>query len=235
MNKIVNRTSVPHLSPDMKLYELIDAAPVVLSLISRLGIRLPFGDMSIDELCKRDGRSTELMMMLCAMHIDPTYRPCHEALKPEMLGEVVGYLRASHRYYAERMLPHALMHLEDILEHCDALSQSLLRRFYSDYVTYITAHFEEEERDIFSAIDSVDHVAVTTFGDLEMPHSDIDDRSNDIASLVVKSLPEAAPTALRCAMLKDVYELRDDLRRHSNIEMFLLRPLVEKFRMKNSN
>ena len=67
------------------------------------------------------------------------------------------------------------------------------------------------------------------FALFDMPHADIDDRSNDIASLIVKSLPEAAPTSLRCAMLKDVYELRDDLRRHSNIETYLLRPLVEKF------
>jgi hypothetical protein len=62
-----------------------------------------------------------------------------------------------------------------------------------------------------------------------MPHADIDDRSNDIASLIVKSLPESAPTSLRCDMLKDVYELRDDLRRHSNIETYLLRPLVVKY------
>lgn len=235
MNKVINRHTTPQLSPDMKLYELIDAAPVVLSLISRLGIRLPFGDISIDELCKRDDRSTELMMILCAMHIDLGYRPNPDVLKPEMLREVIGYLRASHHYYAERMLPHALMHLEDILEHCDNLSQSMLRRFYNDYVTYITAHFEEEERDIFAAIENFDNSAIADFGELEMPHSDIDDRSNDIASLVVKSLPEAAPTMLRCAMLKDVYELRDDLRRHSNIEMFLLRPLVEKFKDANCN
>jgi hypothetical protein len=66
-------------------------------------------------------------------------------------------------------------------------------------------------------------------GLFDMPHEDIDDRSNDIASLIVKTLPETAPTSLRCDMLKDVYELRDDLRRHSNIETHLLRPLVEKY------
>jgi hypothetical protein len=64
---------------------------------------------------------------------------------------------------------------------------------------------------------------------LERPHGDIDDRTNDIASLIFKSLPEAVPTPLRCAMLDDIYALRDDLRRHSVVEMSLLRPLVEKF------
>ena len=62
-----------------------------------------------------------------------------------------------------------------------------------------------------------------------MPHADIDDRSNDIASLIFKNLPEEAPTTLRCTMLEHIYALRDDLRRHSNVEMYLLRPLIETY------
>lgn len=216
------------LSPEMKLYELIDAAPVLLSIFSRLNIRLPFGDISIDEMCRRDGYSTELFIELCAIHIDPRYRPNEEQLTENMLPEVIGYLRASHRYYAEHMLPHTARHLEDILKHCDELSERVLRHFYSDYVRYITAHFDEEEREIFSLLDS-STTSSANFAIFDMPHADIDDRSNDIASLILKSLPEAAPTPLRCAMLQDVYELRDDLRRHSSIETYLLRPLVVKF------
>jgi hypothetical protein len=68
---------------------------------------------------------------------------------------------------------------------------------------------------------------VRDLASLEHPHGDIDDRTNDIASLIIKSLPEVVPTPLRCAMLDDIYALRDDLRTHSNIEMFLLRPIVD--------
>jgi hypothetical protein len=87
---------------------------------------------------------------------------------------------------------------------------------------------EEEEREIFTLMERGGE-RDANFALFDMPHADIDDRSNDIASLIVKSLPESAPTALRCDMLKDVYELRDDLRRHSNIETYLLRPLVVKY------
>ena len=216
------------LSPEMKIYELIDAAPMLLSLFSRLNIRLPFGDISIDEMCRRDGYNTSLFITLCAMHIDLRHHPDVETLTEDMLPEVIAYLRASHRYYAEHMLPHTALHLEEILSHCDDLSKRVLRRFYDDYAHYITTHFEEEERDIFTLIESQGERA-TNFALFDMPHADIDDRSNDIASLIIKSLPEAAPTPLRCAMLKHVYALRDDLRRHSNIETYLLRPLVEKY------
>ena len=149
----------------------------------------------------------------------------------DMLKGVVGYLRASHRYYTGYMLPHVASHLDKVLEHCDKLSERALRSFYKEYVRFLTTHFEEEERNIFSIIDNctTENYSEQVCTLFDMPHADIDDRSNDIASLIVKSLPESAPTALRCDMLKDVYELRDDLRRHSVVEMSLLRPLVEKF------
>jgi hypothetical protein len=46
---------------------------------------------------------------------------------------------------------------------------------------------------------------------------------------LVKCLPEATPTALRYAMLRDIYTLRDDLRRHSDVELYMLRPMILKF------
>ena len=228
MTKANNSSVSVALSPEMKIYELIDAAPMLLSLFSRLDIRLPFGDISIAEMCRRDGYNPKLFMMLCAMHIDSRYHPSHEEMSEDMLPEVIAYLRASHRYYAERMLPHTSRHLEEVLSHCDELSERVLRRFYDDYAHYIKSHFEEEEREIFTLMECKEE-RDANFALFDMPHADIDDRSNDIASLIVKSLPESAPTSLRCDMLKDVYELRDDLRRHSNIETYLLRPLVVKY------
>ena len=148
-----------------------------------------------------------------------------------MLTEVIEYLLASHRYYAEHMLPHTSAHLEKILQHCANLFKSALRRFYDEYTDYIVTHFEEEERNIFSIIDNctTENYSEQVCTLFDMPHADIDDRSNDIASLIFKNLPEEAPTTLRCTMLEHIYALRDDLRRHSNVEMYLLRPLIETY------
>ena len=233
MNKTVTRTSHSSLVAEMKLFELVDAHPSLVSLISRLNIRLPFGDISIEEMCRREGHDVELFMMLCNMHIDPAYRPAQNALRATMLGDVVSYLRASHRYYAQYMLPHVARHLDEILAHCDKLSERALNTFYSDYTRYVMSHFEEEERNIFVRIDRADRESLYDLAELEQPHGDIDDRTNDIASLIFKSLPEGVPTPLRCSMLDDIYALRDDLRAHSNIEMHLLRPLVDNF-LKNT-
>jgi hypothetical protein len=104
----------------------------------------------------------------------------------------------------------------------------MLRRFYDDYMKYIVDHFCAEEEHLFSVIDT----ATARQADLtllDLPHDDIDDRSNDIASLIFKSLPESAPTKLRIITLEHIYALRDDLRRHNNVERYILKPLVDKY------
>lgn len=228
MNKRLNRVYLPTFSPEMQLFELVEAAPSVLSIFSRLDIRLPFGDISVEQMCKREGYTTELFLALCSIHADESFQPSTERLTMEMLPEVIGYLRASHRYYADKMLPHTSAHLQEILDCCDSLSRSMLRRFYDDYTVYIVDHFYAEEQHLFSVIDNVAERRAD-LSLLDLPHDDIDDRSNDIASLIFKSLPEEAPTKLRIVTLEHIYALRDDLRRHNNVERYILRPLVDKY------
>ena len=229
MNRKHKTPYLSAFSPDMKIFELVEAAPSLLSIFSRLDITLPFGDISVAEMCERDGRNVELFLIICSMHADGSYQPTRESLHCDMLQDVIDYLRASHRYYAEHMLPHTSQHLEKILQHCDELSRNLLRRFYDEYSRYIVEHFEEEERCIFAIADSSAEGTTADCSILDMPHADIDDRSNDIASLIFKSLPTAAPTNLRCNTLEHIYALRDDLRRHTRVESMVLRPLVEKY------
>lgn len=231
MNRKHKTPYLSAFSPDMKIFELVEAAPSLLSIFSRLDITLPFGDISVAEMCERDGRSVELFLILCSMHADSSYRPAPDAISADMLTDVIEYLRASHRYYAEHMLPHTSQHLEKILQHCDELSRSMLRRFYDDYMEYIVEHFREEEEHLFSIIDN-DSTERADLSILDVPHADIDDRSNDIASLIFKSLPETAPTKLRIVTLEHIYALRDDLRRHNNVERYILKPLVDKYLQK---
>lgn len=232
MSKHTSNHPDTRLSLDMKIVELIEHNSSLLSIFDRLDIKLPFGDMSLREMCHREGYPAELFIEFCNMHIDIAYRPNVDCLTTDMIPHVVTYLRASHNYYMGYMLPHLAQHLDDILVHCDNLSRATLRRFYDDYVRTLMEHLAEEETTVFATIDSHETPSAD-LGMLEMPHDDINDRTNDIASLVIKYLPEQAPTTARCAMLYDIYALRDDLRRHSNVEMFLLKPLIDKLQKGN--
>lgn len=215
------------LSKEMKLVELINVDYNLLSIFQRLNVRLPFGDMSVEEMCRREGFSTELFMAICNIYIDKEYRPSLDTLSADALPRLIGYLRASHRYYLDEILPHATTHLESILSYCDSLSGKTLRRFYDDYKVQVRNHLEYEEQHLFPRIETLSD-GVHAASELDMPHSEIDDLTGDITSLVIKYLPEQAPTSLRCELLMHIFRLRDDLRLHTLIESRLLSPLVER-------
>ena len=60
---------------DMKIIELIDADYGLLSILLRLDIQLPFGDISIGEMCRRYDMSSALFLMICRMYACPDYEP----------------------------------------------------------------------------------------------------------------------------------------------------------------
>lgn len=216
------------LSKDMKLVELINVEYNLLSIFQRLDITLPFGDISIEEMCRREGFSTELFMTICNLYIDEEYRPSIDTLSSDALPRLIGYLKASHRYYLDEILPHATTHLEKILSYCDSLSGKTLQRFYDDYKTQVRNHLEYEDREMFPRLETLSENGNAYTGiELDMPHSEIDDLTGDITSLVIKYLPEQAPTPLRCEFLLHIFHLRDDIRRHALVESRLLMPLVK--------
>ena len=47
-------------SKDMKIVELLDVSCELLSVFLRLDMQLPFGDLSVEELCRRYSISTEM-------------------------------------------------------------------------------------------------------------------------------------------------------------------------------
>lgn len=216
------------LSKDMKLVELINVDYNLLSIFQRLNVRLPFGDISVEEMCRREGFSTELFMTICNLYIDEEYRPSIDTLSADALSRLIGYLKASHRYYLDEILPHATTHLESILSYCDSLSGKTLRRFYDDYKTQVRNHLEYEDREMFPRLEALGGSGLHTAIELDIPHSEIDDLTGDITSLVIKYLPEQAPTSLRCEFLMHIFHLRDDIRRHALVESRLLIPLVKR-------
>lgn len=93
------------LSEQMKIIELIDADYRLLSIIMRLDITLPFGDISVEQMCRRYDMSPTLFLMICRVYSDEDYTPDIEGLN---IGDMLHLIRvsaASHRYYLDHMIP----------------------------------------------------------------------------------------------------------------------------------
>ena len=84
-------------SKDMKIIELIDADYNLLSILLRLDVQLPFGDISIEQMCRRYDMSPELFLMICQIYATADFEPQVDLLTGDDLYCIIRYLRASHR------------------------------------------------------------------------------------------------------------------------------------------
>ncbi len=217
------------LSEQMKLIELIDADYSLLSIIMRLDIQLPFGDISVEQMCRRYDMSPRLFMIICHIYSDEEYIPDTEGLTIGDMRHLIRFLRSSHRYYLETMIPRISDGMQRILASCERRQSDILQKFCDDYISEIKAHLDYEEKTIFPYVEALasgrggGEAAMARFME---SHTDICDKIDDMKSVVIKYLPESCPTQLRCELLFDIFRMRDDLARHTIIETSLMTPVA---------
>ena len=217
-------------SKDMKLIELIDADHHLLSVLIRLDIQLPFGDVSVEEICERYDLSTEAFLMICKVCSLSDYEPEIEGFDINYIKLLLSYLRSSHRYYLESLLPTIEHSVDKVLEGCLPRQSEILRKFYGDYAEEVRNHLAYEDMHIFPYVESLIKGELTTpsrMGDFMEEHTDICDKVDDIKSIIIKYLPEQCLTKDRSDLLYMLYDMRDDLTKHTLIELKILTPMVQ--------
>lgn len=216
-------------SKDMTIAELIDADYRLLSILERYDIQLPFGDITVGGMCERYAMSAELFLKICRIYAKADEEIDLDGLVVADILPIVKFLRASHRYYLDVVLPRIEAGVEKVLEQCDVRQQLLLRRFYEGYASEIREHLHYEESVMFpylvklSGDEAVDKPMIDEYLD---NHTDICEKIDDMKSIVVKYLPETCSTRERCGLLYDIYAMREDLSRHTQLETELLAPLA---------
>lgn len=216
----------------MKVADLLASDGNLLSILQRLGIRLGFGEATIADLCARYGISAELFIMICNIYSYHDYVPQVESLAEKDIESITAYLRASHRYYTRVCFPAIHNSIHRLVNELDNVSRRVIDKFYDDYDNEVNNHFSYEEDVVFPYIESLlnnkeksdDKYNISQFGN---NHSNINEKLNDLKNIIIKYLDEKYSLPLRFELLKEIYSVEEDLRKHSLIENKLLIPLVE--------
>ena len=234
-----------HFSKDLKLAELLAADRRLLQLLPRFGINLGFGDRNIDEVCRLNGISTELFLLICGIYSDNDYKPNPTELQGIDMSGLLPYLRASHRYYLDERFPHLEEHFQRIIEACGPKYGPMLSHFYDDYKQEVMRHIQyyEEEvvfpyiEELLSATGQGKRVSKSSISspsenpyninEFRHNHTNIQDTLDDMMNILLKYLPGDILPKERIEISLDIMELSDDLNRHSRIEDYLLIPYVE--------
>ncbi|MBR1873037.1 MAG: hemerythrin domain-containing protein [Bacteroidales bacterium] len=218
-------------SAGMKLADMLDINPGLLSLLLRVGISFGFGDETVEEVCLRSGLNVNTFLLICNVYTFDGYRPGAALMHKAEPGDIVKYLHKSHDYYLHMADESLLTALEKAVEPCDEKRKWMIRKFFKDYREELAKHFEYEEKVVFPYVESVlGHKASPDYNILqyEENHSNVEEKLSDLKSIVMKYLPRECSDHDIFQVLFMIYALEDDLRKHTFIEDDILVPIVNR-------
>ena len=188
-------------SKDTKFAELMTDDRRLLQLLPRFGIRIGFGDRSVDQVCQMNQVNTDLFLMICEI------------------------------YYLDDRFPHIEEHLNRIIDACGQKYGPMLSHFYDEYKQEVIRHIQYyEEEVVFPYIEALlkgEHTDSYKIDEFEHNHTNIQDTLDDMMNILLKYLPGDILPKERMEISYDIMELSDDLSRHSLIEERILIPCVE--------
>ena len=132
--------------------DLIQANYRLLRVLPRFGIHLGFGDKSVAEVCRAQGVSMELFLLVCNISTFDDFLPDTAMFKGIDVEDIVLFLQNSHKYYLEQRIPEIRENLSSLEEGPGTSSARILDRFFNDYRNEVEAHFEYEEQTVFPYI-----------------------------------------------------------------------------------
>lgn len=218
-------------SKDTKFAELMTDDRRLLQLLPRFGIRIGFGDRSVDQVCQMNQVNTDLFLMICEIYSDSGFKPEKHELQSIYMIDLLSYLKASHLYYLDDRFPHIEEHLNRIIEACGQKYGPMLSHFYDEYKQEVIRHIQYyEEEVVFPYIEALlkgEHTDSYKIDEFEHNHTNIQDTLDDMMNILLKYLPGDILPKERMEISYDIMELSDDLSRHSLIEERILIPCVE--------
>lgn len=229
-NRAHNHPSSTLIHGSMKVADLIDLNYKLLGVLTRLGMRLGFGESTVSELCLRHGVDEHTFLQICKVYTFKDYRPSTEDLDRICAGDLLKYLSMSHREYTRTSLNVLEGYLGKILESGDKRSGQIIGSFFSDYKNELEKHFEYEEQSVFPYVRALaagqDPEGFDTVMDDD--HTDIGEKIDDLKNIVMKYLPETGRDEAALPALSYLYTVREDLLRHTSVEDNILVPLIKR-------
>lgn len=219
----------------MKMADLLGIDHRLLTVIYRLGIRLGFGEKTVEETCLESGVNCDTFLLIANVYSTEGYVPTTEAMNAASAMDIVKYLHASHSYYLEHPVKDLDLLFEELLQPCPGMQRDVIMKFFSEYKDEVKSHFAYEEDIVFPYVKSVVECRREngySMEKFEENHNNIDEKLNDLRNIVMKYLPPVCDTATAVKALSRLCILEEDLEKHTLIENTILIPMVNRLEEK---
>ncbi len=219
-----------------KIIWLVQSNHTLLPVIHRFGIRLGFGNKTVEETCEKYAVNTDFFLAIVNTFHNKNYFPEQKLLSFSPL-LIINYLRNTHRYYIDYSLPRIEKLIHRLLESTPEQNSEMkmIERFYLAYEKKLLEHIRDEEEVVFPYVEklvmSPEKVANEAFDtDFEKEHEHVDLELDDLKSLILKYMVPEYDELVCNKLMEEIYRFEKDIHDHSRMEDAILIPQVSNLR-----
>jgi len=210
-----------------KMIDLISDNYSMLQGLGAFGIRLGFGDKTVQEVCHQQNVDCYTFLTVVNFLING-YVP-KETDEKISVQTLLGYLRASHRYFLDFQLPSIRKKLQETLNMREELA-TLIMNLYDEYAHDIRLHMKYEDKTLFPYVEALLRGEQMSNYNVEIfakHHSDTTGKFIELKNIIIKYLPQnGLANNQLTATLYDIYNNEEWLTNHSNVEEVLFVPAI---------
>lgn len=134
-----------------KLADIVRKDILLFSVINRLGITNSYGELTIEEACKREGISNNLFLVIVNTFVNNNYTP-DDHLIDFSIDELVKYFEKSHELYNNYFIP-SMQELFVKMRKLDSNTNvSYVNSVYIKAQKMFTDHYSYEDKIVFPCI-----------------------------------------------------------------------------------
>jgi regulator of cell morphogenesis and NO signaling len=220
----------------MKTADLILRNPNFIIMLEHFGLDYVVQEKTIEEICNENNINTEVFLSFASLFNGASHKP-KKSYGPDDISVIISFLQKSHKYYLDEKCPALHRMIGRMQEVNDYKEIKLVEKFFREYLAELNEHFSYEDDIVFPYIcDLYRHLqnkssqpvpceySVKTY---KAHHHDIEEKLKDLKSLLIKYLPLKEDRQIRRELIFSLFEFEHDLHIHSQIEDFILIPLVE--------
>ena len=209
----------------------------ILVVLDRMGIKLGFGNKTIEEITKKHGINTGAFLIIINLFCNNSYTP-DAGNRFEFIPDFLKYLKSSHRYFLKEKIPAIQQNIHQLAHLLHDSKADLVESFYNKYIEEVTEHIDYENETVFPYIEEMYQAYLRKSDPGLLPkgydigiygehHEDIEDVLKDLKNILIRHLPQKEEGKTRRTVLRQLFELESDLFSHTRIEDEVLIPLVK--------
>lgn len=203
-----------------KICDLIAHEEDAIQIISRFGLEMGVGEMTIDQACEAHNVHTPTFLAIV------NYKVFHQQVQLDDIDvpTLQRYIQHAHTYFLDFRLPRLRRSLIEAIIPADPATKipGLILRCYDEFVDEIRTHIEHENEGRYD----------------EHEHDDqrITDKLTEIKNLIIKYYPGTSSqqiTYLLISVMSELWHTEQDFADHCAIEDDILRPALTRIQPQN--